>query len=179
MRRRFSEPSTACEMCAREKSFCSFPSASRTTPTFVAMTTSSPPPRQHDAEERLAAAEAVVVAGVEERDAELARAADGGERLVVVRLSPPNGRAPCVGDAADGPAAEADLRDGDAGVAELPVMHVVMLRHTRNCRTSLIAGITRNAVSASVLSGESMVMIAIAVPPLSLRARLYSAMFTS
>ncbi len=38
---------------------------------------------------------------------------------------------------------------------------------------------TRNAVSASLLSGESIVMIAMAVPPLPLRARLYSAMFTS
>lgn len=50
---------------------------------------------------------------------------------------------------------------------------------TLSCRTSLMAGITRSAVSASALSGESMVMMAMAVPPLWLRARLYSAMLTS
>ena len=61
-------------------------------------------------------AEAVGDGGVEEGDAEVEGAADGGGGLVVIDGS--------VAGAAHGPAAEAEGGDFGAGVAEFAVLHV-------------------------------------------------------
>ena len=81
------------------------------------------PPRQDDAEQRLAAAEAVAVGGVEEGDAELARAPDRGERLVVAGAPPPQRRPRGPGRAADRPRAEADGTDPDPRAPEIAILH--------------------------------------------------------
>ncbi len=86
-----------------------------------------PGARQHDAEERLAAAEAVGVGGVEEVHAEVAGAADRGQRLVVVGPPPSERRPGSLSRAADGPRAETDFTDPDAGVAERTELHASLI----------------------------------------------------
>src|SRR5438128_7904374 len=48
--------------------------------------------------------------------------------------------------------------------------------HNRTCLTSSTAGINRSALRGCSPSAESTVMIAMALPPVVVRARLYSAM---
>ena len=78
-------------------------SGSRTMPNLVASTTSSRRPRDRPADQLLVGERAVDVGGVEERDAELERAVDRRDRLVVVARAVELGHAH---------AAEADGRDG-------------------------------------------------------------------
>ena len=74
-------------------------------------------------EERLTPPEAVGVGGVEKRDAEIARAPDRGERIVIAGAPPAERSSARIGNAADGPGAEADLADPEVGFAEGAVMH--------------------------------------------------------
>src|SRR5205085_11882571 len=75
------------------------------------------------ADDLLGVAEAVLGGGVDPVDAELERAVDGGDRLVVVLLAP----APVVLRAADRPGAEADAADLEAGAAKLGRPHPVIV----------------------------------------------------
>src|SRR6185437_4520218 len=65
-------------------------------------------------DEALAAAHAVDVGGVDEVDAGVDGGVEGGHRVVVIDC------APC---AADGPCAEADVRNLPGGTSELAVVH--------------------------------------------------------
>ena len=56
---------------------------------------------------------------------------------------------------------------------------LVPMSHSRTSFTSSTAGINRSAASGFSPSGESTVMMAMALPPLVVRARLYSAMLIS
>jgi hypothetical protein len=78
---------------------------------------------EDDAEERLAAAEAIAIGGVEEVDAEVARAADRGEGVFIGRASPAERGTRGFGRTADGPGAEADRADLDPRLSELAVLH--------------------------------------------------------
>ena len=76
-----------------------------------------------DAEERFAAAEAIAVGGIEERNAEVAGAADRGQRFLIGRTSPAKRRTGGLGWTADGPGAEANGTDLDSCLSELAVLH--------------------------------------------------------
>src|SRR5437867_1438204 len=93
-----------------------------------------PIPGEDDAQERFAAAEAIGVGGIEKRDAKLARATDGRQRLIVEGLPPSERRAGSLSGAANSPATEADDADSDSSSAEIAVLH-----QRRTCFTSSIS----------------------------------------
>src|SRR5207245_10426128 len=121
-----------------------------------------------------AAAGSVGVGYVVKRDGQLAGPPDRGERLIVRRATPTERCTRCLRCSADRPAAESDHADPDSRSAELAILH-----HNRTCLTSSISLKERRKFSVWESSGESTVMMAIAFPPLALRARLYSAMLIS
>ena len=76
------------------------------------------PTGEGSAEQSFAVSGAVVGGGIEERDAELERAAQGADGLGVVDLAPSGRRAVEGPRAADRPAAEAERADLDPGPSE-------------------------------------------------------------